>query len=412
MKIFATALLILISTLSLNAQYIPKSFGDGLNVIGKDSTFTMRFGIRFQTLMSANWNVRNDELNHIENLESNFLLRRSRLKFDGYAVSPKLKYKIELGLTNRDIGGGINSEHGMAPRIILDAYVNWNFYKNFTLKVGQGKLPGNRERVISSANLQLVDRSLLNSRYNIDRDIGIQLGHKFKIGNQFIIQEIASLSQGEGRDLTIGNIGGYDYTFRLEMLPFGSFASKGDYVGGAIKRESKPKLSVGFTYDINQNAARQRGQLGSFIRNVDGSYAGKTLNTFFGDLMIKYKGLSVMIEYADKSTSDQDPNVYDNVADSVVVGRHFTGTGINIQAGWMFKNNYEITGRYTQINPKSTSNANETEYTIGLSKYIVGHKLKVQTDLSYRQNGFANTGLPNEGRDDGLMWRVQMDIHF
>ena len=47
------------------------------------------------------------------------------------------------------------------------------------------KLPGNVERVVSSANLQLIDRSLLNSRFNIDRDLGIQLRHKTKLGSEF-----------------------------------------------------------------------------------------------------------------------------------------------------------------------------------------------------------------------------------
>ena len=57
----------------------------------------------------------------------------------------------------------------------------WNFHENFELWVGQTKLPGNRERVISSANLQQVDRSLLNSRFNIDRDFGFQLRHHFNL---------------------------------------------------------------------------------------------------------------------------------------------------------------------------------------------------------------------------------------
>ena len=373
----------------------------------------MKFGVRFQTLMSGNWNVRNDDFGYVEDFSSNFLIRRSRFKFNGYAFTPKLKYKMEFGLTNRDIGGGIDAEHNKAPRFILDAFIEWNFYKNFTLKAGQSKLPGNRERVISSANMQTVDRSRLNSRYNIDRDMGVQLKHNFKIGDNFIVKEWACFTQGEGRNLTANNIGGYDYTFRVEMLPFGKFQSKGDYIGGAIKREQKPKLAVGFTYDINDRAPRERGQNGSFIYNADGSYgAGKTLNTMFVDLMFKYKGLSIMAEYANKSTADGEVNVYDNVDTSLVVGTYYVGTGISAQAAWMFENNVEVLGRYTMITPEVGVSNNETEYTLGLSKYFVGHKLKVQTDLSYRQKGFAGSTADNLGSDDILFWRLQMDIHF
>ncbi|MFT5819746.1 MAG: phosphate-selective porin OprO/OprP [Crocinitomix sp.] len=413
MKNLLIVFILLLTVQGASAQYNPQKFGKGINIVGKDSTFTMRFGVRFQTLMSANWDVRNDDFGFVEGLESNFLIRRSRFKFDGYAFTPKLKYKMEFGLTNRDIGGGIDAEHNKAPRFILDAFVDWNFYGNFSLKAGQAKLPGNRERVISSANLQMVDRSRLNSRYNIDRDIGVQLKHHFKIGNNFIVKEVASLSQGEGRNLTVNNIGGYDYTFRIEMLPFGKFQSKGDYVGAAIKREDKPKLALGFTYDINDRAARERGQGGSFIYNDDGSYGNaKTLNTVFADLMFKYKGLSIMAEYANKTTDDGTADVYDNVDTSLVVGTYYVGSGLNVQAGWMFKKNVELSGRYTMITPNVGVSNNETEYTLGLSKYFVGHKLKVQTDLSYRQNGFANSTAVNSGKDDILFWRLQMDIHF
>lgn len=411
MKLHILTAIITFSTLSVTAQFNPQSFGKGIQVYGKDSSYYMRFGIRFQTLFTNEWNVRNDDFGYVEDHESNFLLRRSRLKFDGFAVTPKLKYKMEFGLTNRDMGGGIDTEHGFAPRYILDAYLDWNFYGNFSIKAGQAKLPGNRERVISSANLQFVDRSRLNSRYNIDRDIGIQLKHHFTLGNNFIIQEIASFSQGEGRNLTVDNLGGYDYTFRLEFLPFGKFQSKGDYVGGAIKREEKPKLAVGVTYDINDGCVRTRGQNGSFIKDVSGNYYGKTLYTIFADMMFKYKGFSMMVEYANKTNENGDPNVYDNT-DTVVVGTQYIGTGLNVQAGWMFKNNWEIAGRYTLITPDPGSSYNETEYTLGLSRYIVGHKLKVQTDLSYRQMGYDGDSSPNAGRDDNLFWRVQFDIHF
>ena len=54
---------------------------------------------------------------------------------------------------------------------------------------------------------------------------------------------------------------GLDYTARLEYLPFGGFQNKGDYVGSDIDREPTPKLSLGLTFDYNQNAVKkQRSQ--------------------------------------------------------------------------------------------------------------------------------------------------------
>lgn len=409
-KIFVLATIILTSNL-LHSQIRSDVFGKGFNIMGKDSTFTMRIGIRFQTLFQNNWEVRNDDLSNIGDHSSNFLIRRSRLKFDGFAFTPKLKYKVELGLSGRDIGGSNSPAVNYASRMILDAYFEWNFYKNFSLKVGQAKLPGNRERVISSANLQFVDRSLLNSRYNIDRDMGLQLKHHFKIGSSFIIQENFSFSQGEGRNITSGNLGGYEYTFRVEMLPFGKFSSKGDYVGSAVKYEEKPKLAIGLTYDINENAVKKRGQLGSFITNANGDYVGRTLYTFFADMMFKYKNLSVMGEYAIKNTSNGNPYIYDEI-NGDNLGPYYIGNGLNIQAGWMFKNMVEVAGRFTTINPHVAADSQQKEYTLGISKFFSGHQLKVQGDLSYRQNFYDNNTSINQGKNDGLMWRMQVDIHF
>src|SRR5690554_4157139 len=129
----------------------------------------------FQALYSSNASIIN---NKFSKNNSYFGIRRARLKFDGFAYTPKLTYKIEVGLANDDIDG-ISEHSNHAPLLLLDAVAKWNFYKNFELWLGQAKLPGNRERLISSGDLQFVDRSLLNSHFNIDRETAFQLHHHF-----------------------------------------------------------------------------------------------------------------------------------------------------------------------------------------------------------------------------------------
>jgi hypothetical protein len=41
--------------------------------------------------------------------------------------------------------------------------------------VGQTKLPGNNQRVVSSGSLEFTDRTINNSRFNIDRDFVFRL---------------------------------------------------------------------------------------------------------------------------------------------------------------------------------------------------------------------------------------------
>jgi phosphate-selective porin OprO/OprP len=386
------------ASLSTNAQNTnaPK-FGKGLfNLIGKDSTWSMKVGLRFQTLATSKW----DAQNGLSNPASSMMIRRSRLKFDGFAYSPKLKYKVELGLSNRDQSGA-SQYTSNAPRQILDAVLKWNFSGNFVLWFGQTKLPGNRERVISSANLQQVDRSLLNSRFTIDRDMGIQLRHHFNLTDTFLVKEIFSMAQGEGRNITKGNLGGHQYTTRVELFPFGDFASKGDYKGSDLKFEQKPKLSLGFAYDFNNNASKTRSNQGSYMTN-DVGYFSTNISTLFMDAMFKYKGFSLMAEYADRKADD----VFAKNADGTLTGDVVqVGNGLNLQSGYLLSKTVEVSARYTNISLDKviTGKGAENQYTLGLSKYISGHSLKVQTDLSYTDIGF---------KTNQLLYRIQVDIHF
>lgn len=275
-------------TLFVNAQEISDtSFGKGLiNFTAKDSSFSVKFAPRFQVRSMSSWD---HDGSQYTSPEHNFIVRRARLKFDGFAYSPKLKYKLELGLSNRDISGA-NQFNRNTPRYILDAVIMWHFAENWELWAGQTKLPGNVERVVSSANLQLIDRSMLNSRFNIDRDLGLQLRHKSDLGGGFLMREKLAISQGEGRNVSEGNEGGLQYTGRLELLPFGTFKSKGDYVQADLKREETPKLMVGFTYNYNQNAVRERSGLGDYMFKSDGSLYETNVTTLFADAMFKYQG--------------------------------------------------------------------------------------------------------------------------
>ena len=393
-KLIVIAILLsAINTLQAQETSTPK-FGKGLfNLVGQDSSWTMKIGLRFQFNATA-------LMQDGESPETSFLIRRSRLKFDGFAVTPKLKYKVELGLSNRDMSG-TSVFTGNTPRYVMDAVLKYNFYENFVLWVGQTKLPGNRERVISSANMQQVDRSILNARFNIDRDIGFQLRHHFTISKNFVIKEIFAMSQGEGRNVVTGNLGGHQYTGRIELLPMGNFTGKGDYFGSDLKREQTPKLAIGVSYDHNNNAVKTRSNQGTYMVTDTGFYE-TNINTLFIDAMFKYKGFSLMAEYADRDAKDPIAKNSDGTETGRVVQ---IGTGLNIQSGYLFKNNWEVSGRYSTVDldKKITGVNQENQYTLGLSKFIVGHSLKVQTDVSL-------IDVANQGEQ--VLYRLQFDIHF
>ena len=382
-----------LGTLQAQESNAPK-FGKGLfNLVGQDSSWTMKVGLRFQLLSSSIFDENQQP-------EHNFLVRRSRLKFDGYAFSPKLRYKFELGLSNRDMSGASEFTRN-SPRFIMDAVVMWNFYENFELWVGQTKLPGNRERVISSADMETVDRSLLNAEFNIDRDIGLQLRHQTKWSENFITNEIIAVSQGEGRNVTSGNLGGHQFTGRLEFLPLGEFKGKGDYVGADLERHEEPRLSIGVTYDYNSNAVRERSNLGTYME-TDYGFHETDISTFFVDAILKYRGFSFLGEYADRTADDPFAKNSDGSLTGDIVE---VGNALNLQAGILNKKNWQFLGRYThmELDKEITGRNPIDQYTVGVSKYFVGHKLKIQSDVSM---------LDRQADTNEFMFRLQFELHF
>ena len=371
-------------------------FGKGLlNISGKDNTWSMNFAARVQYLTTTTWMEKNQGYS---SPESNSLIRRSRLKFKGFAYHPNLTYKLELGFSNRDISGGSNYTSN-SPRIIIDASVRWKFNKNLWIQFGQAKLPGNIERIISSSKLALVDRSILNSKFNIDRDFGLQMRYKFNLSKKFVVKETFAISQGEGRNVSKGNLGGHKYTARIDLLPFGNFKSDGDYSGDDIEREKKPKLLVGVAYDYHNNSVKTRGNTGNYMETTTGFF--KTdIKTLFVNSHFKYMGLSFMGEYANRSSDDAISKNSDGSLTGDIVS---DGSAINFQIGYVTPSNVAITTRFTNIKFKDIIYNDTEQLTIGLSKYFVKHKLKIQSDLT------SEKSINDKNK---IFYRLQFEIHF
>jgi hypothetical protein len=390
MRLHFIAILVLITgATALSGQDTTNTtFGKGLiNLVAKDSTWVTKTTFRIQTRYEGVF-INDDALENA--YTDRFRVRRARIKGSGWATkSQRLKYKFEYDVQNG---------------FVLDAVVKWVFDKNrnWELWFGQTKLPGNMERVISSQAMVFVDRSLLNARFTLDRDAGIQLHGKQKLGDNFEVKEKFALSQGEGLNQTGQSIG-HGYTARLELFPFGAF--KDAYVGSDFKRHDKVKLMLAFTYDYNQDAVRERGQLGSYI---DPTLSAKSLQTIFVDAHLKYKGFSWMTEYAQRATDDDNPIIVDleyEGPDTPAAATYYTGTAINTQLAYLLPSNWEVAGRYTMVTPQEeTGYADQTEYGIALSRYIVGHNLKVQADVNL---------LQVEGSDaDQTLFRLQTEFTF
>lgn len=317
--------------------------------------------------------------------------RRLRLRLDGFIYTPRLTYVLQLAFTRSDM----DFDDTGFPNIIRDAMVIYSVNKHFSVGIGQTKLPGNRQRVNSSGDLQFPDRSIVNSTFNVDRDFGVQAYYNNTIQGLYYVLR-GAISSGDGRNI-VSSDRGLAYTGRIELLPLGQFTNGGDYFEADLAREPTPKISFGLTASSNQNAVRTGGQLGKFL------YEPRDIYTYMADFLFKYNGWSFATEYLNRSTTD--PVTVNDLGDIRYV---YEGQGFNTQGGYLFKNNFEIAARFSQVTPLSSIQIYEErtrQYTLGASKYIRGHRLKLQTDLTYEQNSWLRGPEPDHDN-----WQLRFQI--
>ncbi|MCW3805702.1 hypothetical protein [Plebeiibacterium marinum] len=385
---FLSTLIMFFCITGITAQTdLSAKVGKGIRLQTDDNLFTLKLTTRIQTRWEFNNTLGSsytdkDGVYHSSpetTFENKAFVKRARIKFDGTFLNENLMYKIEY-----DVAGGY----------VRDALVKYKM-NNFEIWFGQGKLPGNRERIVSSANLQMADRSVFNKYYTLDRDAGLQIHHKFKLGKALVYDRWA-VSSGSG--ITDNDFApGISLTGKLEVLPLGEFKSKGHYKSGDLSREETPKVAFACYANFNKDAYKDRGQVGS---NIGGE---ADLLNIGGDFLLKYRGYSLMLEAGTRSVTDDDNEfVYDNSGS--IVDAYYTGYGANIQTGYVFKNNWEFSGRYAFTKPNEVKYHKEiTDYTFAISKYIIGHNFKVQGDVTYRD-------MPTNQNE--LITRIQMEFQF
>lgn len=333
----------------------------------KDSLFLLNLRFRIQNRAGYN-NIRGDNFS-VDMYDMK--VRRLRLRLDGYVLNPKIQYYIQMAFSRSDM----DLESGNTAQALRDAIVYYTFSDKFYVGFGQSKLPGNRQRVISSGNLQFADRSVANAFFNIDRDFGIFGYYTQPLMEESLIMVKGAVSTGQGRN-AFNNNDGFAYTGRLEFLPFGRFTNNGDYSEGDIQFEQKPKLSLAATVSRNHKAVRAGGQTGLVL------YEDRNLNSLIFDGVFKYAGWAIASEYMQRGAANPITENAEGLTRHVYVGY-----GMNNQVSKMISCKSELALRYAFITTEEQLQSREAdidELLLGFTRYLNGHRIKLQTNFGYR----------------------------
>jgi hypothetical protein len=110
-----------------------------------------------------------------------------------------------------------------------------------------------------------------------------------------------------------------------------------------------------------------------------------------------------MASYMNRNTSD--PITMNEDGD---ISRVYIGHGMDFQTSYLFKNNFELIGRYSVIHPDAKIalvSPEQKQYSIGLTKYFWEHAFKVQLEASLDQLDYQNAES-----DENVYVRFQVEM--
>ena len=341
--------------------------GKGVEINSADDDFQLRIRVRVQMLYTY---IHGDpgpkEADEPAEDRNDFRLRRARFVFQGHAFGKHNQFKLEIDPLRKD-------------NVVLDYYLDFTKNRDIQVRVGQYKISSNRQRVISSGNLQMVDRSRINSEFSLDRDMGIDIRSRDFLGKNKM-RYVLGISTGNGLNNPDFTDFAMVYLARVEYLPMGIFR---DYSEVDFAR-TKPRLAIGATYSFFDNANRDRGMIGAPF--ADGGTAD--YHFVYVDAIFKARGFSAITELAFRTGTRKIGDItMDPDGNPVVPTDPRNGLGWMLQAGYLVPNTgfeFAARGALIQANSKRSATSLEDSYatTFSLSYYFARHPFKIQADVS------------------------------
>tara|TARA_B100000287_G_scaffold119403_1_gene111402 strand:- start:36 stop:1286 length:1251 start_codon:yes stop_codon:yes gene_type:complete len=318
------------------------------------------------------------------NVFRQFKSQNSNLFFTGFAKDEKLSFTIQMDYSSSN------------P--LVEAFIGYHLNEKTTLYFGQMQVSHNNlEMVHNEDQLRFTNRGILSQTYT---ENGEEFGLFFEtsFGNQFVVNPTLAVTSGDGRnsfgeDSRDSDKGGVKFGSRINILPFGDFSIGNRLSTVDLMHEEKPKVQIGVAYSKNMGASNQVGDgHGDFILyDNSGDELFPDYSQLFFDLNLKYKGFSLVLEYADAFASglDQiytDPNAFNLLIPQQISEYLVVGDSQGIQFGYFTKNGISVDFIYESLNPEFDSYESSvlrksSNMGVGISKYLAGNNLKIQASL-------------------------------
>jgi hypothetical protein len=246
-----------------------------------------------------------------------------------------------------------------------DANLNYDLTRGrriVQIKGGQFKVPFGRQELTSSGSQQFVDRSIVTNEFALGRDTGLQVWGEILNGT---IEWRTGMFNGNGRNRSSNDNDKFQFNARVTWQPLGDVK----YSESDFESSSRPLFAVAAQYEANN------------LQDLDPNTDAIDREVFGGDVVFKFKGVSVFGEYFRRVSEPE-------------IAVDFETRGWATQVGWfVYRRHVEVALRFATLEfagaPSSlvsAKNSDRNERGVALNWFLNKHALKLQADLRRIEN--------------------------
>ena len=326
--------------------------GAGLIVVkpaGKEPTLT--FGGLLQ--VQADFGDRGDA--RFTDGNDRFYLRRARLNATGRFLE-EFDFRLEL-----DLAGSLANTTGLRAQM-TDGYINWNRFTAANVKAGQFKTPFGFEQLYGDPRLLTIERSMVNDRLTLSRQIGAQVGGD--LADKRVSYAIGAFN-GNSVNNNFNDNGKFTWVGRLSGIPWQHGSGDGAMswsvgANGFTSEDTALAEPSEFRFDSTPATAAADNLFTGKRRG-----AGLDTEILAGPFELWVEALQVRWE-----------------PDSNRPRAQLDSGGWYVQASlYAVPKKLQLVAKYETFDPDRDTGKNETNTgTLGLNYYIKGHDLKLMLD--------------------------------
>jgi len=297
------------------------------------------------------------------------------------------------------------------------------------VKAGRFKGPFGKQEPGSTAKLQMVDRSLADKVFNIDRVSGVEGFGMFDMGdvkpeyrvavfNGFRNNNDAMYSDTDNSPGLAGRL----------MFPLMGSSSADFDAESDIEFHENPVAMLGVSYAYANDRCEDHflgGNNDSYKFLGKSAVDGKTdvfelggeTNMIGADMSLKYSGLSVNVEgfYQNLDVDSKewaDAADFGNAVRTGLISDELDNYGWHLQSGYFIvPKSFELTSRISGVHPDGSNDS--YEYAGGWNWYLSGNDLKLSMDLSYIDDlPVVNSAANYHGIQNNALFLIRTQLQF